>query len=174
VAAKPTDAAAGTAATPEATPGSTMVELPAWFQVPLTHVGTGATFRLADYQGKVVLVETMAVWCSKCLEQQRQVAALHGLLGARDDFVSVGLDIDPNENAEILASYTAQQGFDWVYAVAPRDVAREIASLYGDQFLNPPSTPMLIVDREGEAHVLPFGIKSAEDLKAALEPFLTK
>jgi hypothetical protein len=31
---------------------------------------------------------------------------------------------------------------------------------------------MLIIDRDGEAHPLPFGIKSAADLQAALEPFL--
>ncbi|MCK7526838.1 MAG: hypothetical protein MZV64_59190 [Ignavibacteriales bacterium] len=37
----------------------------------------------------------------------------------------------------------------------PADVSREIASLYGDQFLNPPSTPMLIIDRKGVAHPLP-------------------
>jgi hypothetical protein len=51
-------------------------------------------------------------------------------------------------------------------------VAREIGQLYGDQFLNPPSTPMLIVDRHGEVHLLPFGRKSADDLQEALAPFL--
>ena len=49
---------------------------------------------------------------------------------------------------------------------------REIASLYGDQFLNPPSTPMLVIDRRGVAHSLPFGIKSAEDLLNFIQPFL--
>jgi hypothetical protein len=53
-------------------------------------------------------------------------------------------------------------------------VAREIAALYGDQFLNPPSTPMLIIDRRGQVHPLPFGIKSAADLRQALEPFLNE
>jgi hypothetical protein len=51
-------------------------------------------------------------------------------------------------------------------------VAREIANLYGEQFLNPPSTPMLVIDRHGEAHLLPFGIKSAAELEEALKPFL--
>ena len=69
--------------------------------------------------------------------------------------------------------YAAQHGFDWAYAVAPREVAREISRLYGAQFLNPPSTPMLIIDRHGEAHPLPFGRKTAADLQEALAPFLT-
>ena len=149
-----------------------MMEAPAWFGAALTNVNTGETFTINDFKGKVVLVETMAVWCSNCLKQQGQVKTLHEQLGMRDDFISVGLDIDLNENADQLKSFTSGQGFDWYYTVASADVAREIASLYGDQFLNPPSTPILIIDRHGVAHPLPFGIKNADDLAKAIQPYL--
>jgi hypothetical protein len=155
------------AATPQA-----MMESPAWFSAAMTNVNTGASFTIQDFKGKVILVETMAVWCSNCLRQQGQVKALHEALGQRDDFVSIGLDIDPNEDASRLRSFVSAQGFDWVYAVAPADVSRELASLYGDQFLNPPSTPMLAIDRHGIVHPLPFGIKSADELMQFLQPFL--
>jgi hypothetical protein len=102
------------------------------------------------------------------------VKALHELLGKDSGLVSVGLAIDPNENAEQLKSYAAEKGFDWMYAVAPVEVSRELARLYGDQFLNPPSTPILVIDRNGVAHPLPFGIKSAEQLKQAIAPFLNE
>lgn len=161
-------------ATPGAMQVDTMLESPAWFSAALTDVRSGQTFSINDYKGKVVLVETLAQWCSNCKRQQGEVKALHGLLGERDDFVSIGLDIDPNESAAALKSYTDSNGFDWVYAVSPAEVSREIASLYGDQFLNPPSTPMLIIDRKGVAHPLPFGIKSADDLMKALEPYLNE
>jgi cytochrome oxidase Cu insertion factor (SCO1/SenC/PrrC family) len=150
----------------------TLVMTPDWFKASLTNVKTGETFTVDDFKGKVVLVETLAMWCSNCLKQQKQVQALHDLIGERDDFVSLGIDIDPNENAEALRTYTSNNGFDWVYTVAPTEVAREIGQLYGDQYLNPPSTPMLIIDREGEVHLLPFGIKNAESLLVALQPFL--
>ena len=52
------------------------VELPAWFTSQLTDVNSGQPFSIADHQGKVVLVETLAVWCSNCLKQQREVLAL--------------------------------------------------------------------------------------------------
>ncbi|NPV57847.1 MAG: TlpA family protein disulfide reductase [Anaerolineae bacterium] len=159
----------------EATPEGgedAMMEAPAWFSVPLTNAATGETFTIADYKGQVVLVETLAMWCSNCLQQQKQVAALHGQIGDSPDFVSIGIDIDTNENIEDLKGYTASNGFDWIYTVASPDVAREIGNLYGNQFLNPPSTPMLIIDRHGEVHTLPFGIKSADDLQVALQPFL--
>jgi thiol-disulfide isomerase/thioredoxin len=149
-----------------------MMAAPAWFSVPLTEVTSGETFAIQELKGKVVLVETMAQWCTNCLAQQKQVLALHEALGERDDFVSLGLDIDPNEDAEMLKAYIERNGFFWKYAVSPAEVSRDISQLYGNQFLNPPSTPMLIIDRQGEAHPLPFGIKSASDLQAALEPFL--
>jgi hypothetical protein len=114
------------------------------------------------------------MWCSNCRAQQQQVLALHGLLGEREDFVSIGIDIDTNENLGDLTAYVASNGFDWYYAVATSEVAREFGKLYGDQFLNPPSTPMLIIDRQGKAHPLPFGIKSAEDLLDYLTPYLDK
>ena len=149
-----------------------IMESPDWFGVALTDARTGQAFSINEFKGKVVLVETMAMWCSNCLKQQTQVKALHEALGMRDDFVSIGLDIDPNENVDALRSYVEDKGFDWYYAVSPADVSREIASLYGNQFLNPPSTPIVIIDRHGNSHPLPFGIKSADDLMQAIQPFL--
>jgi thiol-disulfide isomerase/thioredoxin len=149
-----------------------MAELPSWFSAELIDVNSGEALTVADLKGKVVLVETMAIWCSKCLRQQQEVKALHQALGMEDDLVTLVLDIDPNEDATHLRDYAARHGFDWNYTVAPREVAREIGQLYGDQFLNPPSTPMLIVDRHGEVHLLPFGHKTADELRDALAPFL--
>jgi len=152
--------------------GDGMMETPAWFGASLTNVHTNEVFTINDLKGKVILVETMAVWCSNCLKQQTQVKALHASLGERDDFVSIGFDIDPNEDAVRLKSFAEGNGFDWKYVVSPENVSRDISSLYGAQFLNPPSTPMLIIDRHGVAHPLPFGIKSADELMQALQPYL--
>ncbi|MCJ7695308.1 MAG: redoxin domain-containing protein [Anaerolineaceae bacterium] len=162
------DLPADTTEEPAAPPANT----PNWFALPLTNVQTGESFTLNDFNGKVVLVENLAMWCSNCKKQQIQVRALHELLGERTDFVSLGLDIDTNENAADLKNYIDNNGFDWNYAVASAEIAREISSLYGAQFLNPPSTPILIIDRLGQVHPMPFGIKSANDLYSFIEPFL--
>ncbi len=164
-----------TSATPEATMEEQMMDAPAWFGVTLTDVRSGEEFTINDLKGQVVLVETLAMWCPTCKKQQVQVQGLHEALGdLNKDLVSIGLDIDPNENATDLKAYTDSNGFDWFYAIAPAEVAREIANLYGDQFLNPPSTPILIIDRKGQVHLMPFGLKSAEDLRKFIEPFLTE
>lgn len=151
---------------------SGMMEATAWFGVSLTNVRAGETFTINDFKGQVVLVEPMAQWCPSCKKQQEQVKLLNEQLGMPADFVTVALDVAPNEDAASLKSYAESNGFDWNYAIAPVEVSREIGNLYGDNFINPPSTPILIIDRKGEVHPLPFGIKSAEDLMKAVEPFL--
>jgi cytochrome oxidase Cu insertion factor (SCO1/SenC/PrrC family) len=156
-----------------AQPTEAMMEAPAWFASSLKDVRSGDSFTLNDFNGKVVLVETMAVWCTTCYQQQTQIKALQESLGMREDFVSVSLDIDPNEDEAALAAYTQKNsGFDWRYAVAGPDMAREIGKAFGDQFLNPPSAPIFVIDRHGVAHALPFGVKSADDLLKAIQPYL--
>jgi len=163
-------------ATPELMMDDKIIETPAWFDVTLTNVRSGEDFTINDYMGRVVLVENLAMWCSNCKKQQMEVKALAEalMLDMDSDLVLVGLDIDLNENADDLRSYTDANGFDWIYAIAPLEVAREIGNLYGDQFLNPPSTPILVIDRTGQVHLTPFGIKSADDLLRFIEPFLNE
>jgi cytochrome oxidase Cu insertion factor (SCO1/SenC/PrrC family) len=148
--------------------------MPAFFSVALKDVASGTDFTLADFKGKVVLLEPFAQWCPTCLAQQREVVRLRQLVGEREDFVTVGLDIDPNEDAAMLREYLTQHGFDWLYAVAPAEVSSEIGELYGSQYLNPPSAPILLIDRHGVVHPLEAGRKSAESLLAELEPLLAE
>jgi len=154
------------------TTDSTEMGLPAWFSQELKDVNTGMVFKISDFKEKVILVETLAVWCPKCLSQQKEIAKLKSQLADREDFVSIGIDIDPNENESLLSSHVKKNGFDWVFAIASKTVIDEIGSLYGAQYLNPTATPMLIIDRQGTQHLLPFGIKSAEELQKAIQPFL--
>ena len=147
-------------------------QYPAWYSATLTDVNTGQVFTIQDNIGKVYLVETLATWCSNCLKQQQEVKRFHDLLGEREDFESLGVNIDPNEDTALLTGYVQQNGFDWLYVVASNEMIDEISALYGPQFLNPPSTPMLIIDRNGNPHPLGFGIKSAEELLEAVTPFL--
>lgn len=149
-------------------------DLPVWFDIPMVDVRTGQTFTIRDHQGKVILVETLAMWCSSCLKQQIEVKELHERLSGDDRFISIGLDIDINEEAQDLKAYTENNQFDWLYAIAPVEVAREISELYGAQFLNPPSTPILIIDKRGEVHLTNFGLKTADELYDFVTPFLSQ
>lgn len=159
----------------ESDKGAGMMEeviTPPWFDHAFTDAVSGETFTINSFKGKVVLVETMAMWCSNCMRQQQQVRELHNLLGERDDFVGIGIDVDLNEEIGRLATYTQDNGFDWYYSVANQEVLTGISETLGGQFLSPPSTPIVIIDKDGNMHPLPFGIKSADELLAAVEMYL--
>jgi len=160
---------------PEVTTVPTLVATtPEWFDMELTDAQTGETFTMNDYAGKVVLVETMAIWCPNCIVQANEVRNLHESLGNPDDLISVSLDVDFNEDQASLKEYASGFGFDWRFAVAPLLVARALGNLYSAQYLNPPLSPMLIIDREGNVHELEYGKKDVETLQKIVEPFLAK
>jgi cytochrome oxidase Cu insertion factor (SCO1/SenC/PrrC family) len=155
-------------------PVTAMAATPEWFDMELVDAQTGETFTMNDYAGKVVLLETMAMWCPNCVVQANEIRNLHDALGNPEDLISVSLDVDINEDAKSLGEYASGYGFDWHFAVAPLLVARALGNLYTAQYLNPPLNPMLIIDRDGNVHHLEYGIKDAETLQKAVEPYLTK
>ena len=153
-------------------PAATFVQ--DWFSMEMTDVQTGKTFTMNDYAGKVVLLETMAIWCPNCVIQATQVAKLHEALGNPDDLISVNLDVDSHEDEATLKEYASSYRFDWHFAVAPLLVARALGNLYSAEYLNPPLSPMLIIDRAGNAHQLDYGVKNAETLRKIVGPYLSK
>jgi cytochrome oxidase Cu insertion factor (SCO1/SenC/PrrC family) len=157
--------------TANATP-PTEVGRPEWFSTSLTDARTGESFTINDFTGKVVLVETMAMWCPTCLFQANEVRKLHKLLGNPDDLISVSLDVDLHEEQDALREYVQEFGFEWRFAIAPLEVQRALGNLYNAEYLNPPLSPMLIIDRDGNVHQLEYGDKDAESLKKSVEPYL--
>jgi thiol-disulfide isomerase/thioredoxin len=138
---------------------------PDWFSYQMTDARTGQTFTINEYAGKVVLLETMAQWCPTCELQENEVKKLHQMLGNPQDLVSISLDVDLHEDEASLKQYAEKLGYDWIFAVAPLEVARALGNMYSAQYLNPPVSPMLIIDQNGDVYGLPYGLKSAESLK---------
>ena len=143
-------------------------ERPLWATATLTDVHTGKTVRIADLQGSIVLLEGMATWCPPCVAQQSQAqAALAGQ--SRDGVVYVSLDIDPREAAESVARYAEDHGFTWRFVVAPQAVLRSLAATFGDLVLSPPSTPIIVIRRDGSAFLTEPGVKSAARLTELIQ-----
>ncbi len=131
----------------------------------LTDVRSGEAFTLGELAAdRPVLVETMAIWCVTCLRQQRAVVQAHGLA----DFHSVGVNVDPNEDADDLAAYADREGFDWRFVMADAELVQLLTDRYGFGVTNPPSTPTFIVS-DGSIRALEFGnVRSAEELVSEL------
>jgi cytochrome oxidase Cu insertion factor (SCO1/SenC/PrrC family) len=149
---------------------------PDWFAIPLTDARTGETFTINDFAGKVVLIQTIAQWCSNCAYQQDEVRTLSKLLllDNPDSLVSISLDVDAHEDQASLKKYVDYFGFDWYFAIAPLEVERALGNLYSAEYLNPPLEPMLFIDRRGNVYGLPYGMKTAQQLKNTLAPYLSQ
>jgi thiol-disulfide isomerase/thioredoxin len=132
----------------------------------LVDVRTGESFTLGELAAeKPVLLETMAIWCTTCLRQQREVVQAHEAV----EFHSVGINVDPNERADDLAEYADRQGFDWRFAMADAALVQELTDRYGFGVTNPPSTPTFIISTDGQIRALEFGrVRSADELVAEL------
>lgn len=148
---------------PPALPGAAAA---AFLAHELVDVRSGERFTLGQLAAeKPVLVETMAVWCTTCLAQQREVVKAHAI----GDFHSVGIDVDPNERAESLANYANGEGFDWQYAMADAVLVKLLTDAYGFAVTNPPSTPTFVIMTDGTVRALEFGrVRSADELVAEL------
>jgi cytochrome oxidase Cu insertion factor (SCO1/SenC/PrrC family) len=157
-------------AAPEATKEED--EIPAWFDMPMKDVQTGETFTISDLSGKVILIETMAMWCPTCLKQEKEVKMVLELLGDRDDFIIIAMDVDPNENATALKAYIQENELDWIFVIPSIEIKRDISNRYTAQLLNPPTVPMLIIDRNGDVYGLPFGVKGATALHNTILTYL--
>jgi thiol-disulfide isomerase/thioredoxin len=154
------------AGSPSASPSDAPAETDPLLAFELVDVRTGTMFTLGELAAeKPVLVEAMAIWCTTCLAQQREVVDAH----ASADFHSVGIDVDPNERAEDLAEYAEREGFDWRFAMADAELVQLLTERYGFGVTNPPSTPTFVVSADGGVRALEFGrVRSADELVAEL------
>lgn len=87
------------------------------------------------------------------------------------DVVMVSLETDPNGRPDPLRRYAEQNEFPWRFALAPREVIRELGDTFGTQFLTQPSKPMFLVDPRGGVQLLPFGDKSADALRGFVRQY---
>ncbi len=133
----------------------------------LTDVRTGQTFKISDFKGKPILLESFAVWCPVCTKQQQHIQKLHQLLG--DSVVSISLDTDPNEDAAKVKEAVEERGFDWHFAVSPRELTQALIDQFGVSVVNAPAAPVVLICKDGSARLLKRGIKSAQDLKGEIE-----
>lgn len=150
-----------------ATPATGTRMTQSWANATLTDVTTGESFAIADLAeaGQVVFLEPMAIWCSNCRRQQHDALAALGQLD-RSKVTWLSLDVELSETPEALKDYSRQQGFDFRFAVATRDLAIALADEFGDLVLSPPSTPIIVIGSDGSVELTDFGHKSVDEIIA--------
>ncbi|MBV1861612.1 MAG: TlpA family protein disulfide reductase [Nannocystaceae bacterium] len=125
----------------------------------------GKDLSLADYRGKVVLVNIWATWCKPCVMELPELQKLHHAHG--DDFVVVGVNVDKPRLHPKMHSMIAQHGIDYPVVLDPDGQA------VGTFGVNGYPTSVLI-DRNGvvrwrrEGIIAPGDAEADTAIKAAL------
>lgn len=113
------------------------------------------------------MLESFAVWCPTCLQQQKNIQKLK--LTEGDAIVHISLDTDPNEDESKVREHVKANGFDWYFAVSPVALTRDLISEFGLTIVSAPSSPVALVCADQSARLLRSGIKSPDDLLSEIK-----
>jgi len=131
-----------------------------WRTTELTDVLTDETFSIDGIAGPVA-VQSFAVWCPKCERQSEELSRV-------DESVTVvGLNTDPNEDAEKVRRHAERNGFDWRFAVAPTGMTESLIEEFGTAVTNAPSTPIIVACDDGGSEFFSGSQQSAERIESA-------
>jgi len=137
-----------------------------WKNAVLKDVRTGKNFKISDFEGKKILLESFAVWCPTCTRQQQKIEELHDEIG--DEFISISIDTDPNEDEAKIKEHLDRNGFDWLYAIMPEDATRALIKDFGIGIVNAPTAPIVLICEDGSTKFLGRGLKLTATLKSEL------
>jgi cytochrome oxidase Cu insertion factor (SCO1/SenC/PrrC family) len=140
---------------------------PAWMDIELTDVATGETFKISDFKGKPILLESFAVWCPTCLSQQKEIKKLVASEG--EAIIHISLDTDPNEDAAKVREHLEEHGLAWYFAVSPIELTNALMDEFGLNVVSAPLAPVILICEDQSTRFLKRGVKSANDLLSEIE-----
>ncbi len=148
-------------------PTSGLSVTPAWMEIEMTDVATGDTFKISDFKGKTILLESFAVWCPTCLAQQKEIKKVKQVGG--ENIIHISLDTDPNEDEDKIREHIERNQLDWYFAVSPVELTQALIDEFGLNFVSAPRAPVVLICEEQSTRFLRSGIKSAEELISEIE-----
>jgi len=126
----------------------------------------GRTIRLADYAGKVVVLDLWATWCPPCREEIPHLVDISREYADRGVEV-IGLGIDRNESAQMLTDFGRQLNVNYTLAVAESIVGPAMVRERGGVI---PQTYVITRDGRILSRFVGFDpARSAPQLRAAVE-----
>jgi peroxiredoxin len=129
------------------------------FEVPTPE---GGKLTLADFRGRVVLLNFWATWCGPCKEEMPAMERLYQKF-REQGLVVLALSNDSEGSTKSVARFVKESGFTFPVGL---DSRLRVASLYGIRVL--PAS--LIIDRKGGISYIALGPREW-DLPAASRVF---
>ena len=123
----------------------------------------GKSQALAQWHGKVLVVNFWATWCSPCLEEIPQFVRMQEKLGNQGlQFVGIAVD-----NVAKVREFSAKYRMNYPVLIGEID-AIELARVAGNEFGGLPFT--VVMDRQGRLIGTELGGLNEEKLTALIKP----
>jgi peroxiredoxin len=122
----------------------------------------GAEVKLADYKGKVVLLNFWATWCPPCLAEIPEFIKVYDEK-KNDGFAILGVSTD--DTADQLQAFASEHKISYPLLMITPDVE----DAYGPLFGLPTS---VLIARDGSVCKRHFGPMSKEQLEKEIKPLL--
>jgi peroxiredoxin len=119
----------------------------------------GQEISLADFRGKIVVVDFWATWCPPCIYQVPELNKLWLAHREAGDVAVIGVAVDV-EGVEVVGPWVAEQGVEYPIVMGDETLAREFGALG--------FPTMAIVDPDGNIESLHVGLIEFEELENLL------
>ena len=141
-----------------------------WLDTPLTDVTTGEviTLRGLTQDGTPVVLHLFTSWCQYSNMQLGESTTFLGTYSGKAHLVA--MDVDPNENAQMLAEHVAQNGYEGTFVMAEGPVVLGLMDLFGDDIMA--SIPQSLIISGDDLVYLGPGVVSSDDLSSKIDQFL--
>ncbi|MCF7866406.1 hypothetical protein K9L67_02275 [Candidatus Woesearchaeota archaeon] len=136
-----------------------------WKDIELKDVKTSENFKVSDFEGKKVFLETFAVYCSNCKNQQDELKTIYD----EDELIIISLNTDPSEDENKIKEHIEKNNYSWKYSIAPVIMTERLMEEFGFIITQSAQAPIVLVCEDGSYSLLPTGIKNAEKLEEAIE-----
>jgi thiol-disulfide isomerase/thioredoxin len=138
------------------------------FDFELTAID-GSPVKLADYRGKVVLVDVWGTWCPPCRAEIPHLVELYQALAPKG-FAIVGLNsekVAKEKQLDTVKAFVAEQKIPYTCALIDRAFTQKIPGFEG-------YPTMLLIDRQGRVRLKQVGYTEGPVLAAAIEALLAE
>jgi len=108
----------------------------------------GGTVKLADYQGKVLVLDFWATYCPPCVKQAPQLAALNERYRDRGLAV-VGLTSDPKEDQQKVEEFIKKAGINYTIGYDNSWLSGAFLKGTEDDSGSPPIPQLFVLARDG-------------------------
>jgi peroxiredoxin len=124
------------------------------------------TYTLADFKGKVVVLDVWAMWCAPCLAEKPNFLALEEEFAKRTDIVFVGVSVDGLAKKDIWKNFVSRKGWKGIELLSDPD--NSIMKYYKIEGI----PRFMIFDKEGKIVTVDAARPSDPSLKKLIQSTL--